>query len=83
MKTSVGQLKISAVVDPGFPVGGRGPVRGGVDLRHGCLLVKMNAKTKELGPIGRGVCTRHSPLGPPMISMLSHPSKILLKHKFK
>ena len=25
---------------------------GGVDLRHGCILVKMYAKTKELGSIG-------------------------------
>ena len=39
-----------AVADPGFPVGGRAPVRGGVDLRRGCFSVKMYAKTKELGP---------------------------------
>ena len=41
-----------AVADPGFPVGGRAPVRGGMDLRRGHFLVKMYAKTKELGPIG-------------------------------
>ena len=41
--------KYNAVADPGFPV-------GGVDLRHGCFLVKMYAKTKELGPMrGRRV----------------------------
>ena len=40
-----------AVADPGFPVGGG----GGVDLQRGHFLVKMYAKTKELGPIGGGV----------------------------
>ena len=44
------------MADPGFPVGGgRAPVRGGVDLRRGHSLVKMYAKTKELGPMGGGV----------------------------
>ena len=33
---------------------------GGVDLWHGCFLVKMYAKTKELGPVG-GACARHAP----------------------
>ena len=37
------------MVDPGFPFGPVDPL-GGVDLRRGCLLVKMYAKTKELGP---------------------------------
>ena len=41
-----------AVADPGFPVGGRGPIRGGMDLQHGHFLAKMYAKTKELGPVG-------------------------------
>ena len=40
------------MADPGFPVGGRAPVRGGVDLRHGHFSVKMYVKMKELGPIG-------------------------------
>ena len=31
---------------------GGGPVRGGVDLRHGRFSPKMCAKMKELGPIG-------------------------------
>ena len=35
--------------------GGRGPVRGGMDLRCGHFSTKMYVKTKELGPIG-GVC---------------------------
>ena len=43
-----------AVADPGFPVGGVDPL-GGHGPRHGCLLPKMYAKTKELGPVG-GVC---------------------------
>ena len=48
------------VADPGFPVGGHAPVRGGMDLRCGHFLVKMYAKTKELGPI-RGACAGHAP----------------------
>ena len=42
----------TAVADPGFPVGGRGPVRGGMDLRHRHFSVKLYAKMKELGPVG-------------------------------
>ena len=47
-----------SVADPGFPVGGHGPIRGvcgpigGVDPQCGHLLAKMNGKTKELGPMG-------------------------------
>ena len=44
-----------SVADPGFPVEGAWTHGGGVDPRSGCFLVKMYAKTKELGPIGRGV----------------------------
>ena len=44
-----------SVADPGFPEGGRAPIRGGMDFPRGCFLVKMYAKTKELGPIGEGV----------------------------
>ena len=51
-----------SVADPGFPVGGgMHPLGGGVNLRHGHFLVKMYAKMKELGPIGRG----HVPGTPP------------------
>ena len=42
------------------PVGGRAPVRWGVDLRSGHFSVKMYVKMKELGPIG-GACARHAP----------------------
>ena len=48
---------MTARADPGFPMGGgggRGPVLGGIDLRHRCFLVKMYVKTKELGPVGGG-----------------------------
>ena len=45
--------------------GGRAPVTGGMDLRRGHFLVKMYAKTKELGPIGGGM-RRAPPLDPPM-----------------
>ena len=40
-----------SVVDPGFPIGRRGPIVG-LDLRHRHFSVKMYAKTKELGPVG-------------------------------
>ena len=58
----------SSVADPGFPIGGRAPIRGSIDLRHRHFLVKMYAKTKELGPIGEGVHLAQPPhLDLPMI----------------
>ena len=39
-------------VDPGFPMGGHGPILGSMDLQHGPFLVKMYEKMKELGPVG-------------------------------
>ena len=58
-------MYISSVADPGFPIGGRAPVRGGMDLRRGHFSVKMYAKTKELGPIG-GRAPGTPSLDPPM-----------------
>ena len=49
--------------------GGRGPVRGGVDLRSRHFLAKMYAKMKELGPVG-GACAGHAPQDPPMVTIL-------------
>ena len=43
-----------AVADPGFPVGGRGPRRGGVDPRGGYITKILYVKTKESGPVGGG-----------------------------
>ena len=40
------------MADPGYPVGGHGPIRGHMDLRCGHSLAKTNAKVKKLGPIG-------------------------------
>ena len=55
-------VSMSPVADPGFPVGGRGPVRESMDLRHRCFLAKMYAKMKELGPVGgRDVCPARPP----------------------
>ena len=49
--------------DPGFSVGGTWThLGGGFGLQCGHFSVKMYAKTKELGPVGR----RHAPLDPPM-----------------
>ena len=45
---------VKAVADPGFPVGGHGPIRAGMDLLCGHFSPKMYAKTKELGPVGGG-----------------------------
>ena len=61
------------VADPGFPVGGHGPVRGacgpigGIDPRCGLFSAKMYAKTKELGPVGGMHPARRPPLDPPML----------------
>ena len=55
-----------ALVDPGFPVGGCGPIMGGMDLQRGHFSLKMYAKTKELGPVGG----RARPLDPPMYSFI-------------
>ena len=66
-----------AVADPGFPVGGRAPVRGGMDLRRRCFSVKMYVKMKELGPIGGGVHPARPP--PRSANELSLHSKIVGK----
>ena len=47
-------------------MGGCAPIRGGMDLQRGHLLVKMCAKMKELGPIG-GHASGMPPLDPPML----------------
>ena len=52
--------QLNTLADPGFPVGGRGAIRGGVDSRCGHFSAKMYAKMKELGPVG-GACARHAP----------------------
>ena len=41
-------FRYSTVADPGFPIGGRAPIRWGVDLRHRHFSVKMYVKIKEL-----------------------------------
>ena len=48
------------VADPGFPVGGRGPRRGGVDSRGGYISKIFYVKMKEFGPLG-GACAGHAP----------------------
>ena len=58
---------ICTVADPGFPVGGRASVRGGMDFLCRCFSVKMYAKMKELGHIRGGVHPARPPLDPPMI----------------
>ena len=55
-----------AVADPGFPIGGRGPIRGGVDPPMQALFGENYVKMKQLGPMG-GVRPAR-PLDPPMKS---------------
>ena len=55
----------TSVEDPGFPVGGRGPRRGGPDFRGGYVLKILYVKTKESGPLG-GRALGTPPLDPPM-----------------
>ena len=53
------QIQSRSEADPGFPVGGRGPILGGggVDLQHRHFSVKMYVKTKELGGgVHRKIC---------------------------
>ena len=54
------------MADPGFPIGERGPRRGGVDSRGGYILKILYDKTKEFGALGgvRPAC----PLDPPMVT---------------
>ena len=39
-----------------FLLGGCWAIGGGTDLRCGCFLAKMYVKTKELDPVGGGMC---------------------------
>ena len=43
-----------AVADPGFPVGGRRPRRGGANSRGGYVSKNLYVKMKESGPVGGG-----------------------------
>ena len=49
-----------SVADPGFPIGGCGPIGEGGPLTR-AFLVKMYVKMKELGPVG-GMHPAHSPI---------------------
>ena len=51
--------------DPGFSIGGCGPILGGFGLQRGHFSVKMYAKMKELGPVEGGHAPAR-PLDPPM-----------------
>ena len=65
------KLMCFTVANPGFPIGGHGPIGGGgVDLQHGCFSAEMYAKMKELGPMGGGACSQHAPLDLPMLYMI-------------
>ena len=54
--------RCKAVADPGFSAGGAPTPWGGGDanLRRGCFLAKMYAKTKDLGPVINYVISRNS-----------------------
>ena len=42
------------MADPGFPVGGRGPRRGGIDSRGSYVSKILNVEMKESRPLGGG-----------------------------
>ena len=52
------------MVDPGFPVGGVGPLMWALFGEN-----NLSVKTKELGPIGGDVCWKFLYVDTPMISM--------------
>ena len=65
-KPAVFVPKTLAVVDPGFPVGGRRPRGGGGNSRGSNVSKNLYVKMKESGPLG-GAC-RRCPLDLPMKS---------------
>ena len=50
-----------SVADPGFPIGGCQPHRGGTNSRGGFISKILYVKTKESGPLGG--CTLAAPPG--------------------
>ena len=66
---------INIIVSGGSRISRRGGgvhlLRGSVDFRRGHFLVKMYAKTKELGPMGGGGAG-HTPLDLPMIVQIKY-----------
>ena len=57
------------VADPGFPVGGRAPVRGGCGPPTWALFGENVCKNERIGS-HRGACAGHAPLDPPMHAVL-------------
>ena len=57
-----------SVADPGFPVGGSRPRRGGTNSRGGYVSKNLYVKTKEAGPLGGP--SQWRPLDPPMIIVI-------------
>ena len=62
--------ELLSVADPGFPVGGRGPVTGGHGPPTQALFTKNVGENERIGFHGGGVCWAH-PLDPPMTFILS------------
>ena len=54
-----------SVADPGFPVGGREPHRGGVDSRGSYVSKTLYVEMKESGPLW-GEVRRANPIDLPM-----------------
>ena len=57
----------STVADPGFPVGGRQPHRGGANSRGSNISKNVYAKMKESGTVGGA--RRRRPLDPPLLKI--------------
>ena len=56
---------IKSVEDPGFPMGGRAPVRGGHGPPMWALFGENVCENERIGS-HRGACTGHTPLDLPM-----------------
>ena len=54
------------VADPRFPIGARGPRRGGMESQGGYVSKILYVETKESGPLGGGVCRACPSLDSPM-----------------
>ena len=57
------------VADPGFPVGGRGPRRGGAWTPEVATVIKFVCQNERIGSL-RGGAPGAAPLNPPMVMFM-------------
>ena len=74
---NVGPQVPLSVVDPGFPIGGRAPVRGGRGPLMQAILGENVCENERIGS-NRGVaCARHAPLPDPPMPIVNKDGPIL------